>query len=242
MAIHVNSTPVPTCPSLGSAAALSRLLAPYPGASMQAQPLRSHRGSRGATPRQSELLAILDAGPIAPADLAHLSRQRRRRAEDGIAALIDLLDALEPDPDLEDGGDDEPSLGSPEVDFSGLTGRIVRGAHIDQRHWADGRSNEGEDEPSLGSIESRWFEHLLWSGGYQRRPDHDECEVVSEDEGACIESQWHDAESDEATLGLLDRMMDQEHWSAGGAWGQADLELEDEHGGDILDQPEAVHA
>ncbi|BCG72670.1 hypothetical protein MesoLj113a_38280 [Mesorhizobium sp. 113-1-2] len=35
----------------------------------------------------------------------------RRSIADSIERLIDMLDAMSPDPDLEDGADDEPSLG-----------------------------------------------------------------------------------------------------------------------------------
>lgn len=61
--------------------------------------------------REQALLAILDAGPIVPADLATLSRWHRKRAQDGIDTLIAALDALQGDPDLEDGNDDEQTLG-----------------------------------------------------------------------------------------------------------------------------------
>ncbi|MBB6407665.1 hypothetical protein [Mesorhizobium sangaii] len=37
--------------------------------------------------------------------------QSRRSIADSIEKLIDMLDAMSPDPDLEDTGDDEPSLG-----------------------------------------------------------------------------------------------------------------------------------
>lgn len=94
------------------------------------------------------------AAPSSPAAL-------RRKIEDTIERLISLLDELEPDPDLEDGGDDEPSLGS-----LNLTGIGKAAAHnatpaqncarvdasslrncdsgMDQRRWAYGANDERE--------------------------------------------------------------------------------------------------
>ena len=61
----------------------------------------------------------------------------RKRLEAKISELIDMLDVLDGDPDLEDTGDDEPSLGS------------------SVQHGADGMEYDleldtSDDEPSLG--------------------------------------------------------------------------------------------
>ena len=136
--------------------------------------------------------------------------------------MIDLLDALDGDPDLEDGGDTEPNCG----DFG------TYGANDE----CEGDS--ADDEPSLGAtcFGSLWQD--LWSRG-DRRDLEEQCE----DEGACIQSQPHDPEPDEHSLGSLDRIMDQTRWSEGGTdgWGSGDLELEDEHGSDVM-EGEAVYA
>ncbi len=42
-------------------------------------------------------------------------RQLRREIDDTVHNLIGLLDVIDPDPDREDGADDEPSLGAPEA-------------------------------------------------------------------------------------------------------------------------------
>lgn len=127
--------------------------------------------------RDAQLLAILDAGPIGPEALAGLSRQRRQAAEIGIAALIAALDAIEPDPDIEDGADDEPSLGS----LGGCAGAGV----ADQRLWSCGGCGDIEeedehggdliDEPSLGAPEIH-HDQRRWGQGHQgsRELDHDE--------------------------------------------------------------------
>ena len=92
MAIHASSTPAPERLLLRDVAAPGRLLPTF----------------NPAFDRGAELLAILDAGPIDPAALALLSKGQRQRAQAGIDALIDYLDAVTPDADL------EPSLGANE--------------------------------------------------------------------------------------------------------------------------------
>lgn len=105
-------------------------------------------------------------------------------------ALIEAKDAIDPDPDLEEAGDDEltgdeaePSLGAPEIEFNDR-GLPERGGHIDQRRWFDGIDRFGEDEPTLGATEMGCRVQEDWSKGYQRKPEFAECETVSEDEGA----------------------------------------------------------
>ncbi|ACL55613.1 hypothetical protein [Methylobacterium nodulans] len=75
---------------------------------------------------------------------------RRRLIEDTIETLIAYLDEADGDPDLEDEGDDEPSLGSPErtAEF-GVT--VIDGDryHIlstSQIHWGDGGTMDREVE------------------------------------------------------------------------------------------------
>ncbi len=97
-------------------------------------------GKAGDFPRtQAERLALYAAGALR-------SNPSRRVVEDLIEALIGYLDALDGCPDLEDGGDAEPCIGSREI----WTG--------DQSAWAHGQHDERERdpadlEPSLGSLE-----------------------------------------------------------------------------------------
>lgn len=68
----------------------------------------------------------------------------RRRVEEAVAAGIDFLDAINGDPDIEDGADDEPSLGTSET-YRGFGTNWLHGDGSD-------REDENEhDEPSLGS-------------------------------------------------------------------------------------------
>ena len=214
---------------------------------------------RAAVARRSDLLAILDAGPISPAELAFLSQQRRKRALLSIDTLIDLLDAIDPDPDLEPtmgfvmpgevdeaepDADYEQILGSPEVEFSDFTGRINRHGHIDQRRWADGyhavngwdvnrEHDTADEEPMLAMPEQHPSRYGLdRSGGGDQRlwacsVDVGEREDVSEDEGACIQSQKHDPEGDEPSLGSPEVHHDQRRWGQGKGSREGD---HDEHG------------
>jgi hypothetical protein len=61
----------------------------------------------------------------------------RHQIEDEIERLIGLLDAMEPDPDLEDAGDAEPWLGAAEAD------------RFSNRGWNLAPSDEREDEGAL---------------------------------------------------------------------------------------------
>jgi hypothetical protein len=88
----------------------------------------------------------------------------RAAVERAIEALVALLDALDPDPDLEPNGDEEPSLG--------WTG--------EGRGMGDGGDDReldtANDEPSLG-----WQN----TGSQARlRTSPDDCEEQCEDEGA----------------------------------------------------------
>ena len=121
------------------------------------------------------LLAILDAGPVTPADLAFLCRQQRKRALLSVDALIDLLDALDGDADLEPDAveadaDVEPSLGAPEREWWHSQASWASGNRADlevvcEDEGADIQSQPHDDEPdrepSLGwseaeTLDQRW--------------------------------------------------------------------------------------
>ena len=99
-------------------------------------------------------------------------------------ALIEALDTMEADPDLEETGDDEPSLGWP------LRGPSAYGATEGDDRELDETDDEdgGDNEPTLGAPErGGWYvsqEH--WADG--AKGDH-EREDVSEDEGAACEDE-----------------------------------------------------
>lgn len=95
---------------------------------------------------------------LAPAGKPMTRRQKlalRQRLEAAIAQALDVLDALDGDPDLEDGADDEPVLSVPEVG-GGYSWR-ARGQPVfvprldDAKRWAEGndvgeREDVSEDE------------------------------------------------------------------------------------------------
>lgn len=86
-------------------------------------------GKAGDFPRtRAERLALYAAGALR-------SNPSRRAVEDLIEALIASLDALDGCPDLEDGGDAEPCIGSREL----WTG--------DQSAWAFCGDDDREHEP-----------------------------------------------------------------------------------------------
>lgn len=119
-----------------------------------------------------------------------------------IERLIDLLDAMGDDPDAEDGGDLEPSLGALENHLN--IGMEPRSG--DQTHWGhtskDDREDDGDDledgadaEPSLGAANDYVCRSQeLWSqdGG----SFHDECEVENEDGGDILDEP-HDGDGDD---------------------------------------------
>lgn len=154
--------------------------------------------------------------------LAEFLARHPKRAEAFVLDLADRLiqekDAADGDPDFErDIGDEphdaepdacacddyggEPSLGAPEVEFT-MRGLPERRGHINQERWTDGGVRHGEDEPTLGATEMHSRLQDEWSHGYQRKPEHEECEDVSEDEGACIQSHPHDGETDKGEHSL----------------------------------------
>ena len=134
--------------------------------------------------RAADLLAILDAGPLPH---AFMSRAQRRAMQAGVDALIDYLDAIQPDCDL------EPTLG------------FVMPGELDECE------PDPDSESSLAATEFGSLHQPLWSRG-TRADLEEECE----DEGACIQSQPHDEENDrEPALGAPDGIIDQTHWHGG---------------------------
>ena len=136
----------------------------------------------------AHLLAILAGAP----DMVEVARLRRPAMANAIHALILAMDAFDADPDLEDGADGEPS--------------------------------GDESEPNLGapdhmmSCKAQWWsfvdricDQTRWANGCR-----DDREVECEDEGACIQSQPHDEESGEPSLGAVECHHDQTGWSFGG--------------------------
>jgi hypothetical protein len=106
----------------------------------------------------------------------------RKAIADSIERLIDMLDAMSPDPDLEDGADDEPSLGW------GLRG---------------GQSFLAGTAPNL--------------------PPTDTCDLE-------LDTSDDEPNGDERDASCP------ANWAKGGHWCE-DVEEENEHGGDILDEP-----
>jgi hypothetical protein len=96
----------------------------------------------------------------------------RDRLQQAIEALVDVLDSLEPDPDLEDNGDDE--LTGDEEPMPGATTGFHQG-----HAWAVPTDEADEAEPSLGWVGEggRGF-HGMALPGYA-----DDRELVDEDGG-----------------------------------------------------------
>lgn len=122
-----------------------------------------------------------------------LDRSDRVSIATTIERLIDMLDAMEQDPDLEAGGDDEPSLG-----WCGHSERqygVRDGRELDTSDDEDG----GDLEPTLGTNEMR-------NGESQERwalTAYGTDEVEDENEhGGDINDEPHDAEEDDDRDGL----------------------------------------
>lgn len=178
-----------------------------------------------AFPRKDYLAYLISKPKVANrfvADLAH--------------ALIEAKDAIDPDPDLEDSGDTEPNCGG-----------MYTSASNDE---CEDVSEDGciiEDGFSKGEATLGWCENVSQLGlgancddgdstaperhglGF-RRCSPDDVEDVSEDEGACIQSQCHDPEPAEVNLGSCDRHMDQRvAWAptVDCNWDEAELDRSD---------------
>lgn len=114
--------------------------------------------------------APLQPGMVAEADgvfFITIANGDRKSLAYAVERLIAVLDALEPDPDLEDGPDAEPSLGWPE--HRGIAQLDKSVSHDDDREEENEHGGDvcdephdaadcGDDEPNLGSRElcSQW--------------------------------------------------------------------------------------
>lgn len=100
----------------------------------------------------------------------------RREAQAEIDRLLDFLDRLDGDPDLEDGGDDEPSLGWLERQ-RGFT------AHAEVTTLPDLEESEGDLEPSLGRPDEIMDQRFTAIGPYDdREAEHDGREPSGDEE------------------------------------------------------------
>ena len=110
--------------------------------------------------------------------LIELKPGMRDRLKQAVEALIDVLDGLEPDPDLEDGGDDELT-GDEEPTLGATTG-------MHQGHaWKVPTDEADEGEPSLGWVgEGRGF-HGMALPGYadDLEEQHDREGELTDDNG-----------------------------------------------------------
>ena len=95
-------------------------------------------------------------------DTTVLPEMPRPVIEAEIERLIGLLDTLDPDPDLEDGGDGEPILGAPEHQAGSWRGLSLV-AYQDDRE-----ADDGDDEPELGSLER--VKQTSWALGGDGEP------------------------------------------------------------------------
>ena len=130
---------------------------------------------------------------------------------DRAMSLITALDMMEVDPDLEETGDDEPSLGWTERGLAALTKDVPQ----DDREQDDSDAEDGhDDEPTLG-----WERgsvpydqtHIISDAFF------DECEDVSEDEAADINHQPQDGDELEEDSAEYD-------WGGGLIWGGNETE------------------
>lgn len=108
----------------------------------------------------------------------------RQSIETEIEHLMEVLDYLDPDPDLEDGGDDEPSIGAPEAQAGAWRGLWPEGNDDREQDDFDLEDN-GDFEPSLGSL-NNYHRQLQWADGnrHELEDEHDGAEPCCEDEGA----------------------------------------------------------
>ena len=144
----------------------------------------------------------------------------RTKAESIVEALIEALDASDPDPDLEATNEDGGDI-------------------VDEPHDEELEDDSCDLEPSLGSINSY---SSGWSQDGWAHGGRSDLEEQCEDEGACIQSHCHDAEDQEASLGSLDTRLDQPAWAREGGFHNEDEEagaFDDEHCGRILPRTEA---
>lgn len=102
----------------------------------------------------------------------------RGKIEKAVDALLELLNGLDSDPDLEDGGDDE--LTGDEEPMLGSTTAVHQG-----RAWSVGNDNCGEPEPSLGWTGVGRGHPQTVMGGYadDREEQHDREHAMTDDNG-----------------------------------------------------------
>ncbi len=113
-----------------------------------------------------------------------------------IERLIEILDTLEPDPDFEEGDDDEPWLGAAESRFRHGDGTNWYGLNSqsnDDRE-EDGDDLEpccedeggqcedegaisGDDEPSLGSLNAHTGSWVVYGDSYDGDTELDDCDL-----------------------------------------------------------------
>ncbi|WP_143748671.1 hypothetical protein [Mesorhizobium sophorae] len=137
---------------------------------------------------------------------------------DGAMSLITALDLMEADCDLEDGADDEPSLGWT------LAGRLGETCDLEQDTSDDEPDSEGE--PMLGaaerhptSRESPWgrsgeltVSHYGnnsqddWAGQRATAPSQDECEAENEHGGDVLDERHDCGDDDEHELGWTEHV------------------------------------
>ncbi|SDA40432.1 hypothetical protein [Mesorhizobium qingshengii] len=148
----------------------------------------------------------------------------RRAIATSIERLIDMLDAMSPDPDLEDGADDEPSLGwgyrGGQSFPSGIAPNLPPGDSYDLELDNSDDEDAGDSEPTMGAIErhptsreSPWGRcgeltvmrygsnsQEDWAGSRATAPGRDECEAENEHGGDVLDEP-HDRQADEPSLG-----------------------------------------
>ena len=194
------------------------------------------------------------AGPTAPLDApavpVSLDEHRRhmmaalRHVEAIRDELIDQLDQIAGDPDLEDTGDDEPTLGAPET-LGGFAS--IKQGRMDQRRWVDGyhghddeREVDPDYEPSLGSVgqgNDRFDQHY-WNGLCSDSTDLEGDASLSEGSlgwPEALDQSRLGAGSEELEYDLgapnPSGRMDQTHWgerNEGWGGGDAEQQCEDE--------------
>ena len=121
------------------------------------------------------------SGLFAPLLPAIAPKSFRAALGDEIERMIALLDAIDGDADLEEGGDLEPSLGA-------------------YRVGCDLELDASDDEPSLGSLggtaHGLWFPRSpVWAGGGRTDAELDNCDLED----------TFDREDDPAELGIGDQ-------------------------------------
>jgi hypothetical protein len=175
---------------------------------------------------------LIDADYGGPSPLTAVDRLNvRRDIRDIIERSIDLLDALGPDPDFEEGDDGEPSLGSCETHPSASswhTNARPRGeTGGSQEHWADGAGDDRE--PDAGDD----AEEVNEDGGDVNDEPHDACctfdDIIADQDAADLlrEELWFQGVMDRshddrlrahdetrAAIARVTRRMPRSHWGS----------------------------